>query len=45
MNDSAPAYGLWSLLLLNSAIFNMFAFSFMLILFGSCRSGPPCSGC
>ena len=28
MNDSTPAYGLWSLVLLNSAIFIMFAFSF-----------------
>jgi len=28
MSDSAPAYGLWSLVLLNSAIFIMFAFSF-----------------
>ena len=28
MNESTPAYGLWSLVLLNSAIFIMFAFSF-----------------
>lgn len=28
MSDSTPAYGLWSLVLLNSAIFIMFAFSF-----------------
>ena len=28
MNESKPAYGLWSLVLLNSAIFIMFAFSF-----------------
>ena len=28
MNESTPAYGLWSLVLLNSAIFMMFAFSF-----------------
>jgi protein-S-isoprenylcysteine O-methyltransferase Ste14 len=28
MNDTAPAYGLWSLVLLNSLIFIIFAFSF-----------------
>ena len=28
MNTSMPAYGLWSLVLLNSAVFIMFAFSF-----------------
>ena len=28
MNDAAPAYGLWSLVILNSAIFIIFAFSF-----------------
>jgi len=28
MNESTPAYGLWSLVLLNSAIFIMFATSF-----------------
>ena len=28
MNNGTPAYGLWSLVLLNSAIFIMFAFSF-----------------
>jgi protein-S-isoprenylcysteine O-methyltransferase Ste14 len=28
MNESTPAYGLWSVVLLNSAIFIMFAFSF-----------------
>lgn len=28
MNDAAPAYGLWSLVLLNSLIFIIFAFSF-----------------
>ena len=28
MNESTPAYGLWSLVLLNSAIFIMFAYSF-----------------
>lgn len=28
MNESAPAYGLWSLVLLNSAVFIIFAFSF-----------------
>ena len=28
MNSGAPAYGLWSLVILNSAIFLMFAFSF-----------------
>jgi protein-S-isoprenylcysteine O-methyltransferase Ste14 len=28
MNDSFPAYGLWSLVIINSAIFILFAFSF-----------------
>ncbi len=28
MNDTAPAYGLWLLVLINSAVFVMFAFSF-----------------
>ncbi len=28
MNDTAPAYGLWLLVLINSAVFIMFAFSF-----------------
>ena len=28
MTDSAPAYGLWSLVILNSAVFIIFAFSF-----------------
>ena len=28
MNESAPAYGLWPLVILNSAVFIMFAFSF-----------------
>jgi protein-S-isoprenylcysteine O-methyltransferase Ste14 len=28
MNDSAPAYGLWLLVILNSAVFIIFAFSF-----------------
>ncbi|MFZ5862333.1 MAG: methyltransferase family protein [Nitrospirota bacterium] len=28
MNDSAPAYGLWSLVIINSLVFIMFAFSF-----------------
>lgn len=28
MNDSAPAYGLWSLVLINTAVFVIFAFSF-----------------
>jgi len=28
MNDSAPAYGLWILVILNSAVFIIFAFSF-----------------
>lgn len=28
MHDSAPAYGLWSLVLINSAVFILFAFSF-----------------
>lgn len=28
MNDAAPAYGLWTLVVLNSAIFLIFAFSF-----------------
>lgn len=28
MNNSTPAYGLWSLVLMNSAVFIMFAFSF-----------------
>ena len=28
MNGDAPAYGLWSLVIFNSAIFLMFAYSF-----------------
>jgi hypothetical protein len=28
MHDDAPAYGLWSLVILNSAIFIFFAFTF-----------------
>ena len=28
MNHDAPAYGLWLLVLVNSAVFIMFAFSF-----------------
>ena len=28
MNTTAPAYGLWSLVLINSAVFIIFAFSF-----------------
>src|SRR5215471_11045910 len=28
MHDNAPAYGLWSLVIINSAIFILFAFSF-----------------
>ena len=28
MHDNVPAYGLWSLVLLNSAVFIFFAFSF-----------------
>ena len=28
MNDSAPAYGLWLLVVLNSAVFIVFAFTF-----------------
>ena len=28
MNDNAPAYGLWSLVVINSAVFVIFAFSF-----------------
>jgi hypothetical protein len=27
MNDTAPAYGLWFLVIINSAIFTLFAFS------------------
>ena len=28
MNEQMPAYGLWSLVLINSAVFILFAFSF-----------------
>ncbi len=28
MNDAAPAYGLWPLVLINTAVFVIFAFSF-----------------
>ncbi len=28
MNDSTPAYGLWSLVIINSLVFIIFAFSF-----------------
>jgi len=28
MNEDTPAYGLWSLVIINAAIFIMFAFSF-----------------
>jgi hypothetical protein len=28
MNDDAPAYGLWPLVLINTAVFVIFAFSF-----------------
>jgi len=28
MHDDVPAYGLWSLVIINSAIFIFFAFSF-----------------
>jgi hypothetical protein len=28
MHDNAPAYGLWTLVIINSAIFILFAFSF-----------------
>ncbi|MDU6834394.1 MAG: isoprenylcysteine carboxylmethyltransferase family protein, partial [Bradyrhizobium sp.] len=28
MNDAAPAYGLWSLVIVNSAIFILFAYTF-----------------
>ena len=28
MEQSAPAYGLWSLVIINSLVFIMFAFSF-----------------
>ena len=28
MTETAPAYGLWSLVLINSALFIFFAFSF-----------------
>ena len=36
MTESAPAYGLWFLVVLNSAIFILFAFSFF-----KPKTGPP----
>ncbi len=29
MQDEVPAYGLWSLVIINSAVFILFAFSFL----------------
>lgn len=31
MHDSTPAYGLWSLVIVNSAVFILFAYSLSLI--------------